>query len=103
MNINKKYILTAINEYEQAENALKELQGHNFDYVCRKITEKFYGNTHNYDGELFDFCLSRVLGTIKKGNGRTAILDKYIMFDISEDLSGEWLDTSIDELRKEVN
>ena len=33
----------------------------------------------------------------------TARLDKYCMFDISDDLSGLWIDTSIDELKKAVD
>ena len=102
MNINKEYIKTAIDEYERIEKALTETQGISFYAAYKAISKKFYNNTHNYDGELFDIELSRVLATIiLKGN--TAILDKYVMFDISEDLSGEWIDTSIDELKKAVN
>ena len=99
MNINKDYIKTAIDEFEKVQKAVDKLQGHNFSYVLNRINNEVYGNTHNYDGELFDFCLSRILGTIKKGKGRTAILDRYIMFDISDDLSGEWIDANIDELK----
>ena len=97
--VKTEYIKQAIDEYTQIETALSKLQGISFDKVCKAITHDFYGNTHNYDGTLFDICLSRVLCTIKKGKGKTATLDKGLMFDISDNLSGEWIDTTIDELR----
>lgn len=101
MDIKKEYIKQAIKEWEMVEKAMKDLQGHNFNYVCDKIYD-IIPRIANYDGELFDFETSRILGTIYKEKGRKSRLDKGFMFDISEDLSGEWIDTSIDELRKVV-
>ena len=98
MNIKEEYIIQAIDEFEQVQEKLSKLQGKNFNVVHKEINNEFYGNTQNYDGELFDFCLSRILGTINKGKNKTAFLDKNFMFDISDDFSGEWIDTSIFDL-----
>lgn len=102
MDVNKEYIKTAIKEFEQIENALNGLQGEKFSFVCMAMAERFFGNVHNYDGELFDIELSRVLCTVNKGKKNTATLDRGLMFDVSENLCGEWIDTNIEELKKAV-
>ena len=101
MTINKEYIKQSINEFEQIEKELDKCRGISFYAVYKAMGKKFYNNTYNYDGDLFDIELSRVLCTIIR-EGTTARLDDGLMIDISNDLSGEWIDTNIDELRKAV-
>lgn len=100
MEINKYYAMQGIKEYLQIKRAVDELQGNDFETIYKAITQRFYGNTANYDGTLFDICLSRVLCTIKKGKRKTATLDKYLMFDISDHLDGDWIDIYIYDLKK---
>lgn len=102
MEINKHYAMQGIKEYLQIKRAVDELQGNDFETIYKAITQRFYGNTANYDGDLFDICLSRVLCTIKKGKNKTAILDNYIMFDISDHLDGDWIDIFIEDLSKHI-
>ena len=101
MNINKEYIKQAINEFEQIKKALDECNGLSFDAVYDAMSRKFYNNVYNYGYDLFDVELSRVLCTITNDEN-TIRLDSGCMFDISDDLSGEWVDTNIDELKQAV-
>lgn len=102
MNINKEYILTAIDEYEELEKAVADAKGMSFEDLYKAMKQKY--ETANYDGQIFDVCIKRLLCTVNKGKWNTAKLDgEWVMFDVSRNLWGDWIDTSIDKLRKAVN
>ena len=99
MNIQDGYIfIQAIEEYELIASELQKLVNKDFDTVFTVISKKINYNCYNYDGTLFDFNLSRIIGTIKKGDNNKPILDNHIELDISNDYSGFWIDTTIENL-----
>jgi hypothetical protein len=102
MTINKEYIKQAINEYEELENAVASLKGMRFEDLYNEMKQKY--ETANYDGQIFDVCIKRLLCTVNKRKWNTAELDgEWLMFDVSRNLCGDWIDTSIDELRRAVD
>lgn len=102
MTINKEYIKQAINEYEELEKAVADAKGMSFEDLYKEMKQKY--ETANYDGQIFDVCIKRLLCTVNKRKWNTAKLDgEWLMVDVSRNLWGDWIDTSIEELRKVAN
>ena len=100
MDIKQEYIKQAIKEWEIVEKAIQNVGGIPID--LEKLLDYLQGingiQTQNYDGDLFDIEQARTIFTVD-----FLVIHNLIEFDTSEDLSGEWIGTNIEELRKALN
>ena len=100
MNINKEYILTAINEYETVEKAIEKIGSAPYD--LEMLLEELQGidglQTQNYDGTYFEIEQDHTILTVDF----LGILPQ-IELDTSENKCGAWIETSIQELENAVN
>ena len=86
----KKYIAQeAINQYNEVKAVIEENKGKTIEELYEICSEKFNGNVFNFDGELFDIELDRIMVTVMEINGVPTLFSLFDV-DVSENLNGDW-------------
>ena len=79
----------AINQYNEIKAVIEENKGKTIEELYEICLEKFHINVFNFDGELFDIELDRIVATVMEINGVPTLLNPFNV-DVSEDMSGDW-------------
>ena len=97
-----KYIAQeAINQYNKVKSVIEENKGKTIEELYEICSEKFHGNVFNFDGELFDIELDRIMVTVMEINGVPTLLSLFDV-DVSENLNGDWrLNCAVEDLKYE--
>ena len=86
----RKYIAQeAINQYNEVKSVIEENKGKTIEELYEICSEKFHGNVFNFDGELFDIELDRIMVTVMEINGVPTLFSLFDV-DVSENLNGDW-------------
>ena len=99
LDINDQIKSEAKKEFDEIKNVFNSNNGKSIEELYDIISKRFYYNVFNFDGELFDIELDRIVVTILTDKNGQPYLSPYIEIDISEDCSGEWLDININKLQ----
>lgn len=86
----KKHIAQeAISQYNEIKSVIEENNGKTIEELYKICSEESHRNVFNFDGELFDIELDRIVATVMEINGVPTLLHPFDV-DISEDMSGDW-------------
>lgn len=86
----RKYIAQeAINQYNEVKSVIEENKSKPIEELYEICSEKFHRNVFNFDGELFDIELDRIMVTVMKINGVPTLLN-LLDVDVSKNLDGDW-------------
>lgn len=98
----RKYIAQeAINQYNEVKSVIEENKGKTIEELYEICSEKFHGNVFNFDGELFDIELDRIMVTVMEINGVPTLFSLFDV-DVSENLNGDWrLNYTVEDLKYE--
>lgn len=97
----RKYIAQeAINQYNEVKSVIEENKGKTIEELYEICSEKFRRNVFNFDGELFDIELDRIIATVMEINGVPTLLSLFDV-DASENLNGDWkLNCTVEDLKE---
>lgn len=97
----RKYIAQeAINQYNEVKSVIGENKGKTIEELYEICSEKFRRNVFNFDGELFDIELDRIIATVMEINGVPTLLSLFDV-DASENLNGDWkLNCTVEDLKE---
>lgn len=97
----RKYIAQeAINQYNEVKSVIEENKGKTIEELYEIYSEKFRRNVFNFDGELFDIELDRIIATVMEINGVPTLLSLFDV-DTSEKLNGDWkLNCTVEDLKE---
>lgn len=97
----RKYIAQeAINQYNEVKSVIEENKGKTIEELYEICSEKFHRNVFNFDGELFDIELDRIIATVMEINGVPTLFSLFDV-DVSENLNGDWkLNYTVEDLKE---
>lgn len=97
----RKYIAQeAINQYNEVKSVIEENKGKTIKELYEICSGKFHRNVFNFDGELFDIELDRIVATVMEINGVPTLLSLFDV-DVSENLNGDWkLNCTVEDLKE---
>ena len=99
----KKYIAQeAINQYNKVKSVIEENKGKTIKELYKICSEKFHGNVFNFDGELFDIELDRIMVTVMEINGVPTLFSLFDV-DVSENLNSDWKTHTVEDLQKIIS
>lgn len=97
----RKYIAQeAINQYNEVKSVIEKNKGKTIKELYEICSKKFRRNVFNFDGELFDIELDRIIATVMEINGVPTLLSLFDV-DASENLNGDWkLNCTVEDLKE---
>ena len=97
----RKYIAQkAINQYNEVKSVIEENKGKTIEELYEICSKKFRRNVFNFDGELFDIELDRIIATVMEINDVPTLLSLFDV-DVSENLNGDWkLNCTVEDLKE---
>ena len=97
----RKYIAqAAINQYNEVKSVIEENKGKTIEELYEICSKKFRRNVFNFDGELFDIELDRIIATVMEINDVPTLLSLFDV-DVSENLNGDWkLNCTVEDLKE---
>lgn len=96
----RKYIAQeAINQYNEVKTVIEENKGKTIEELYEICSGKFHRNVFNFNGELFDIELDRIVTTVMEIKGIPTLLNSFDV-DVSENFNGDWETHTIEDLKE---